>query len=544
MGQDPSKMFLDNIHKVVIYNPVALSYLAFNIIHKLFEWPYSSKKIKGKTTLPFKKETKCPACKKKEPSSQLPTILHKTRFHSNQFLRLQNVQINMVSYLATKKLHFKDCAPGRPRKSASSWIQPEMIPIDSVTDKSTALNVKTGNKYFRSMSPSLFLGLDDEMKQYGLKTHDEQQISNVQQTKELSNDLFSPPVPTNSNFWEHQEYGELKHMPGVDLQEQTRSPIKSPLGNVSKLKMHFLRKIFENLMMSYPKIVQRSVQAYNENCQISSNWKKFSVPTQPYLDYNAPERTPKLKSDTPVQNVTPLSKNTIAVMGYCSNTVPEKVPLPFTEKSNSKKLKSFKRSKRQSRKETDLPINTILHFGIKTMQTLSPDICIDKSHIEITNRTANYKIQNPFLEPGIKEDLVVERSKQTTNINNKLKEIEEDESNDITIPKSQERPITGVTSHICANPVQEPHVSSNSLVDDQCLSTKMIKKVTSSCSEGKTSTRPLHTTVSDNTSIFRHPVSFNSFRTFLLNTIMPNPHQRRLLSGRTTKELCERQKSL
>ncbi|XP_077119347.1 uncharacterized protein LOC143775278 [Ranitomeya variabilis] len=333
--------------------------------------------------------------------------------------------------------------------------------------------------------------------------------------------------------------------PRIEEEKHSISPIKSPFRNVSKLKMHFLRKIFENLMISFPKIVQRSVEMYNKSCQISPNCKGFSLCTEPYMGHNGSKLAPKLKRDIPLQNVTPSPKKTIAATEYCSNTVPRKVPLPIAHKSYYKKSAlsmNFRRSKRESSKGTDLPIGTILHFGIKIKQTLSPAICIDKSHMEIkNNRTTNYKIQKHILESENIEGSAVERTKlQTTDINNKVKGIEKHESNGITIPKSQD---SQITKHIYCNPLQEPHFLPNALVDDQHVSTGLVREVIYSCSTGKTSTRRFHRTVSDKPSIVRLHEAFICFKRFFVNITKPYHLLKRLLRGRTTEELCQGQLS-
>ncbi|XP_040270260.1 uncharacterized protein LOC120986040 [Bufo bufo] len=425
---------------------------------------------------------------------------------------------------------------------------PKMTSEDTTTSKSTALDVNpkemTSRLQFGTM-PSTYLIIGDDngdLKLYEMKITVEHQNSILQQIKQLLKQLASQPIPNNSNSWEPSHMAELDH------QAQPISSVKWPVIYASKLRMHFRGKILENAMMAFPQIVQRSVQIYHESCQIPPKLKAISVSTEPFMDINWPELTPSMKTDIP--NVTPSSLNLdslmvndqiqksmiITPMGYSSDNLTRKVPSPIGYKSYFKKLASsrnFKRSKRTSRKETDLIIGTILHLGRKILQALSPEVCIDKSPQKVMkSSTQNDKIQNYFLQPGTMEGVVIARSKlQSTNT---MEITKENESNGITFSQSQMPP--HVTSHIYTNPLQEPHVSSFNLVDDQEVPTEMLKKVTYLSSDGKTSTQCFHCTDPRKMSTFRCPQVFTSIKRFLLVALKLSHPQIRLPRGRTTRK--------
>ncbi|XP_075711415.1 uncharacterized protein LOC142748183 [Rhinoderma darwinii] len=602
MGQCPSNViigFLDNIHKVLTYDPVTFSFIAWNIIYKLFEWAYSSKNTKKKCALQSKKEINCASCKYKEPSSQLSKSFHKTSSQHNQPLDFQNVQTNMASYSATMKRSFNQCILGG---STSPRNVPKMTAVDTVTTMSTVPDVKTNeitvNMHCVTKSPAyLVIGDDDcDLKLYKMKITNEHQLSILQQIKQLLK-LLSPPIP-NTNACECQQSEIMKHMAGLEPQRQPISSLKWSVINVSKLRIHFLRKILENIMMAFPKIVQRSVQMYNDSCPIPPKWKDFSVSTEPSMYSNGPEMTPKIR---PVPSVGPVcltlnydslmdqiqrSKKTtettrcdISVVSPKAETTEDSVDIKREPQANSslnvsqintdcmavsntdqiydtstmgyssnsqassighksyyKKVASstnFKRSKRPPRKETNLPISSILHFGMNTVQALSPEVCIDRSHKRIKNTTtSNYKKQDYFQEPVIPKDSEVVRSKIQTK--NKMKVIEEQESNEIPIPNTEMPP--DVTCHVYSNPLHELHSIPYSLVDDQSASTTMVRGVIYSCSERKTSTPRFHYTDPSKTSTFKFPDVFATFKRFLLKTMEPSYPQRKQRKGRRRKK--------
>lgn len=448
---------------------------------------------------------------------------------------------------------FKKGVQGR---AASSRNVPK-ITEDTSTSKSTALDEKTdkmtSSKHFETKSPTyMLIGADHgDLKLCEMKIRNEHQLSVLQECQQL----FAPPSPTKSR--EPQESGKIIHMPKFEHQGQPISSLKWSVIDVSKFKMHLLRKILENVMKAFPKIVQRSVQMYNESSQIPPRRKCFSVCSGPSMDSNV---TPRFKSDIPVSELRPLclnleanfltvhdqierSKKTTPTRGYSLNNIITRAPSPVGHKGHYRKLASrihFKRSKRPSRKDTDLPIGNFLYLGINIVQILSPDVCINKSPRQMKNSaTPNYKRQSHFLDSGIMEGAKV----QTTKEKNKLEVKEKYESNGIIIPKPQKPP--HVTSHVYSNPLQEPNVVFQSLEDGEKIPTMMVREVTYSCSDGKTSTRLFHCTDLSKTSTSRILEVFKSFKRFFLKTMEPSYPPRTLRRSRSTRgKLCQRQITL
>lgn len=509
--------FLDLIHKVLTYDPVILSIIAFSIIYKLFEWEYLSSS-KKKTDLESEKESTCIVRKNKEPSS-----------HRNHPLHLQDVQTNTASY-SQMKGSFKKGIQGR---ATSSQNVPK-ITEDTSTSKSTTLDVKTdemtSSKHFGTKSLTYMLIGADEMK-----IRDEPQNSALQECKQL----FSPPSLTKSR--------ETMNMPELEHQGHHISSLKWSVIDVSKIKMHLLRKLLENLMKAFPKIVQRSVQMYNESIQIPPRQRGFIVCSGHSMDSNELDITTRFKSNILVSDVRPLNLNldasflivndkiqrsmkTTPTMGCSLNNIVTKVPSPIGHKGHYRKLPSrinFKRSKRPSKKDTDLPTGNFLYLGMKIEQVLSPDICINKSPKQMKNsETPKYK--SHFLEPGIMEGAEVTRSKlQTTKANNKLEVTEKYENYGIIIPNPWRPP--HVTSQVYSIPLQKPN-----LEDGKNIPTMMVREVTYSCSDGKTSAPLFHCTDPSNTSRSRLLEVFRSFKNIFLKTEEPSHPPRRLRRSRST----------
>ncbi|XP_072000664.1 uncharacterized protein [Engystomops pustulosus] len=326
--------------------------------------------------------------------------------------------MNVASNSATMKGSFKKCMQGR---SASPRKAPKMTTKDTFTSTPTGLHVEreemTSNK---PLPTSTHIGEDNgNLKVYKIKVTVQDQLSVLQK---VLKQLFPPPITTIGNSWKTQASWNTMQRPN-----------QRPIINISNLKIHFLRKIFEIMTMAYPEIVQRSVQIYNERVQTPPTQIDSCVSTEPSMDNNRPILIPRLERD---------------------------ILVPNRYHSYYKKIASstrFKRSKRPTRKETILPIGNFLHLGKKIILVLSPEVCIDKSpKPSKKNTTPNDKRQNHLLEPEIMEGTVVTRSTlEASDTKNKF-EMTEDHENKVS---------PHVTGHSYSSPRQEGNVSS-SLKDD------------------------------------------------------------------------------
>ncbi|XP_056425209.1 uncharacterized protein LOC130366867 isoform X2 [Hyla sarda] len=523
MGQCPSNVITDilnNIQKVLIYDPVTFFFIAVNIIYKLFVWAYLSEKTTRKTNLQF---MNCITCKNKECLRYVEPSLRQ-----GQSLNIHNVQTSGALKSATMKRSIKKCILGRS-------VPPENVfkvtTGDTLTSKSAALNVKTDE-----MKKSKSTKATSTYK----RTIDGHLKLNETKFKEI-NQLLVPPVSTNSQGT--QESGQMINMPGLENQEQTISSQKWSVINVSKLRIHFLRKFFENLTMTFPEIVQKSVQMYNESAKLPTRKESINA-SKENINNNGSELIPRTKNDTHVLSLGPLclnvhsdfltvnnqiqrSKMTIPTMGYCFNDIAINALTPIQERNyNTVMLKTnFKRWKRPYKEETDLPIGNLLHIGIiKIIQTLSPEVCIYKSSQQIKNSIPlQLKKETDFLEPGIKKDGKVPKSKlQTPKTKNKMEIIE---SNRVIFSKAMMPP--HVTSDDYSNSLQEPKLIYNSKVDGNIPIT-MVRENIHLCPDENISTQLFQWTDPRETSTARLPEVFTSFKSFLLKTMKPRHLVRRL----------------
>ncbi|KAM3924718.1 uncharacterized protein RB166_008056 [Leptodactylus fuscus] len=497
---------LELILKVLTNDLLFCCFIVLNILYFIFkqiEWIYQSKTTKRKAALHSGKETNR---RNKEPS------LHHNQPHDVN----TNVTLHSTGSLT-------ECILER---STSPRNVAKMNAEDPTSTKAAARNVRrkviSTSEHFAGNFPiSISIGDDNgDLKVDEIKIIVKRQLTNFQEIEQLLKPLFSTSLTTNS--CKALECVDMKPMQGPDHQA-LMSYTNRPIINISKLRMYYLRKFLENVMMANPPIVQRSAQMYTEDCQIPPEQKSFSVSQERFIDSNRLELNPRLKSDIPVLNMAPphldfdydslmvndkikSPKKTHAIMGYSFDNL-RKIPSPIGHRIYTKKLdprRNFKRSKRHSEKDTDLPIGTLVRFGKKVVQDLSPEVCIDKSP---------KPNQIHSLEFGIMEGTEVGGSKfPTTNKINKIEVVEENGGNETVVVQLRATP--HVTHHINTKLQQKPRILSYSKYED--VPTPRVKLVPYSCSDRDT------TEVSD----FRFSDVFATVKRLLVRTTEPSQPQR------------------
>ncbi|XP_069834178.1 uncharacterized protein [Dendropsophus ebraccatus] len=502
MGQCLSNVItdiLDNIHKAICKDPVTFIFIVFIIIYKLFVWASSSENT-GRIALQPKNFK---SCINKEPS-----------LHHSETLNFDHVRTSVASSSATKKPSLKE------EESATPSYVSKVTTEETLTSKSTELHVKLKERKSIQWVETITPTGDDNghLTLYEIKvkeTHQPSVLGEIQQ-------LFAPPILPKS-----QESGDMTNTPG--LEDQGKPIVFKKLA--SKLRLHCLRKILENLMMAFPEIVQKSMQMYNESTKISPRQKSINATQGSSRNSNQSQLTPSLRNSLPVLNVRPLSSfNDIRI-----------ARTPIGHRRFHKNI-YFKGWKRPSKEETNLPIGSLIHLGIKTIQTLSPEVCLHRSpkQINISTRPNDKKVSSP-LEPGIQKGAGGTISKlQTTRIKNNMVVIERHESHKVIKPKIMMSPL--VTSEDYSTLLKEPKVISYpSKVDGRLPSTRA-REVTHSRPDGRTSARLFFSTDPSKTSTFRLPDVFTSFKNLLLKTMEPSDPPRRTRRCRTErKKHCERQ---